>query len=85
MPSRRPKRRSVSREEPMPLPEESAWELAGRLFARGSNLCSRMHRRELRERIQAALARLGERDREVLNLRHLDQLASRAQFQSARR
>jgi RNA polymerase sigma-70 factor (ECF subfamily) len=69
------KRRSVSRE--LPLPEESAWELAGRLFARGSNPSSRLRRRELRERIQAALARLGERDREVLILRHLEQLAVR--------
>jgi RNA polymerase sigma-70 factor (ECF subfamily) len=69
------KRRSVSRE--LPLPEESAWELAGRLFARGSNPSARLRRRELRERIQAALARLGERDREVLILRHLEQLAVR--------
>src|SRR5262249_17504493 len=63
------RRRSVSRERPLPLPEESAWELADRLFARGSTPSAGLRRRELRDRIQAALARLSERDREVLILR----------------
>jgi RNA polymerase sigma-70 factor, ECF subfamily len=71
------RRRSVSREERLPLPEESAWELARRLFARGSTPSARLRRSESRERIQAALARLSERDRELLILRHLEQMSVR--------
>ena len=71
------RRRSVSRERPLPLPNESAWELAGRLFARESNPSSHLRRGELRERIRTGLARLRERDREILILRHLEQLSVR--------
>lgn len=67
-------RRSVEREEPAPLPDHSALELADRLFARHSNPSARLQRRERRERVHAALAALSERDREVLVLRHLEQL-----------
>jgi RNA polymerase sigma-70 factor (ECF subfamily) len=35
-----------------------------------------MQREELRQRVQAALARLGPRDREVVILRHLEQLST---------
>ena len=72
----RARRRSVTREEgPLPsLPEESAWDLASRLFAQGSSPSARMQREEVRARVRDALAGLPERDREVLVLRYLEQL-----------
>jgi RNA polymerase sigma-70 factor (ECF subfamily) len=69
------RRRSVAREEPAALPDESAVELARRLFARGSSPSAGLNRAELRDRVQAALLRLPERDREVLVLRHIEQLS----------
>jgi len=73
------RRRSVRREEPLPLPlpDESAVELAGRLLWRGSNPSARLHRRERSERLRRALAQLGERDRDLLVLRHLEELSIR--------
>jgi RNA polymerase sigma-70 factor (ECF subfamily) len=73
------RKRSVTREERwMPcLPDESALELAARLVARGSSPSARLCRHELRDRVQAALARLAPHDREVLVLRHLEQLSTR--------
>jgi RNA polymerase sigma-70 factor (ECF subfamily) len=71
-------RRSATREEqqiPI-LPEESALELAGRLVAPGTSPSNRVLREELRGRVQAALARLAEPDREVLVLRFLEQLST---------
>jgi RNA polymerase sigma-70 factor (ECF subfamily) len=70
-------KRSVRREEPWPsnLPDESAVELAGRLVARDSSPSQRLLREELLERMRRALLRLPERDREVLVLRHLEQLS----------
>jgi RNA polymerase sigma-70 factor (ECF subfamily) len=70
----RARHRSVTREEPLPLPEESALALAERLFARGSGPGSRLRRQERRQQVQRALAALKEADREVLVLRHLEQL-----------
>ena len=68
-------RRSVTREEPLSaLPDESAWELADRLFAGGSAPSARLRQEEIRARVQAALVRLPERDREVLVMRHLERL-----------
>ncbi len=71
-------KRSVCREEhgAPPLPDESALDLAGRLLARGSSPSARLRREELRDRVRAALAQLPERDREVLVLRHLEQLST---------
>jgi RNA polymerase sigma-70 factor (ECF subfamily) len=66
-------RRSVTREA-MALPDESAWELVCRLFAPGSSPSARAEREETCRRVQEALARLPERDREVLILRHLERL-----------
>jgi RNA polymerase sigma-70 factor (ECF subfamily) len=68
-------KRSVRREEPPPLPDESALELAGRLFARGSSPSARLGRKEAGERLRAALTLLDERDREVLVLRYLEDLS----------
>jgi RNA polymerase sigma-70 factor (ECF subfamily) len=72
-------KRSVSREEAsgLPLPDESALDLACRLLARQSSPSRQAVRAELCGRVQAALTELGERDREVLVLRHLEQLAIR--------
>jgi RNA polymerase sigma-70 factor (ECF subfamily) len=71
-------KRSVRREEHRPpaLPDESALDLANRLLARGSSPSARLRREELRGLMQAALAQLAEHDREVLVLRHLEQLST---------
>jgi RNA polymerase sigma-70 factor (ECF subfamily) len=73
------RRRSVNREEPLaPVwPDESALRLAERLASGRSGPSGQLLRDELRERVQAALNQLGERDREVLVLRHLEQLSTR--------
>src|SRR5262245_54002338 len=72
-------KRGVTREErPLPpLPDESAAALARCLFARGSSPSAGLHRREVTGRVQAALLQLSERDRELLVLRHLEQLPTR--------
>ena len=72
-------RRSVRREAArrIPLPDESAVELADRLVASGTSPSVRMEKEELRSRVRAALDRLSESDREVLVLRHLEQLSTR--------
>jgi RNA polymerase sigma-70 factor (ECF subfamily) len=70
-------KRSVRREERWApaLPDDSILELATRLLARGSSPSARMRRAELRDRVRFALGQLSENDREVLVLRHLEQLA----------
>jgi RNA polymerase sigma-70 factor (ECF subfamily) len=72
-------KRSVVREERSlpPLPDESAAVLAHRLFARGSSPSARLRKREVAARVQAALLQLSERDRELLVLRHLEQMPTR--------
>ena len=72
----RAKRRSVTREEDvdLPLAEESGAQLAERFAARGSSPSGRLVRAETRQRVQAALERLAADDREVLVMRHLEQL-----------
>jgi RNA polymerase sigma-70 factor (ECF subfamily) len=69
--------RSVLREEPsiLNLPDESAAELANRLVTSATSPSQQAIRREVRERVRKALAALSERDREVLILRHLEQLS----------
>jgi RNA polymerase sigma-70 factor (ECF subfamily) len=73
------RKRSITREERWApdLPDESALELAGRLLARGSSPSARLRRQEICGRVQTALAQLAEHDREVLVLRHLEQLSTR--------
>jgi RNA polymerase sigma-70 factor (ECF subfamily) len=72
------RKRSITREERRApaLPEESALKLAGRLLARGSSPSARLRREEACGRVQAALAQLADHDREVLVLRHLEQLST---------
>jgi RNA polymerase sigma-70 factor, ECF subfamily len=66
----------VTREEPpADLSDASALQLADRLLARGSSPSDRLLRREQAARVKTALARLAEHDREVLVLRHLEQLS----------
>jgi len=50
-------------------------ELADRLAASASSPSQRLVRREARERVRAALGQLAPADREVLELRHLEQLS----------
>jgi RNA polymerase sigma-70 factor (ECF subfamily) len=71
-------KRSVRREERQgpPLPNSSAQELADRLVAHGSTPSARLKRLELRTRVKLALSQLSEGDREVLVLRHLEQLST---------
>jgi RNA polymerase sigma-70 factor (ECF subfamily) len=72
----RSKKRSVRREESrLPLlPDDSVQGLA-RLASMGSSPSRALQRRDLQERMRSALERLAERDREVLLLRHFEQLA----------
>jgi RNA polymerase sigma-70 factor, ECF subfamily len=69
-------KRSVTRESPAPLPDESALQLAGLLLAPGPSPSERAQRQELCARVRAALGRLPERDREVLVLRYLEQMST---------
>ncbi len=67
-------RRSVFREEPLGVSGDSASQLAGRLFAGGTGPLKRLLRAELVARVRAAVERLAGGDREILLLRHLEQL-----------
>ena len=69
------RRRSILREGPdMPLPDESVRQLAHRLLASGTSPSRRLIRQEQREQVRAALAELEPRDREILVMRHLEQM-----------
>jgi RNA polymerase sigma-70 factor (ECF subfamily) len=71
-------KRSVTREEPdvLRLPDESAAKLASWLADVGSSPSARLLRSERCRRVRQALDELPERDREVLVLRHLEQLST---------
>jgi RNA polymerase sigma-70 factor (ECF subfamily) len=69
--------RTVAREERPPLPGASAVALADRLLAAsGDRPGADLSRAERQARVQAALDRLPDRDREVLVLRHLEDLST---------
>lgn len=72
-------RRSVKREvaAPWPLPDESRTELVEQLYRSETGPLQRLAKRELFERVDDALDRLKETDREVLVLRLLEQLTVR--------
>jgi RNA polymerase sigma-70 factor (ECF subfamily) len=75
----RAEKRSVIREESR-SPEvayESQFELADRLLEAGGTPLAAVLRDELRRRVHEVLGRLPELDREVLVLRHLEQLTTR--------
>src|SRR5205814_1625665 len=66
-------RRSVAREEA--LPEQSSLLLARPLLARGPSPSQQVQDREQAERVSRAVARLSEADREILLLRHAEDLS----------
>jgi RNA polymerase sigma-70 factor, ECF subfamily len=68
-------KRSVRREEPG-LSDASSVELVRRIAASGTDPLGHLIRDELRARSRAALDRLGANDREILVLRHLEELTS---------
>jgi RNA polymerase sigma-70 factor (ECF subfamily) len=72
-------KRSTTREQNwhLALSEQSAVSLFDGLLASGSGPCRHLIRQELRQRVQAALERLPERDRELLVMRYLEQLSVR--------
>jgi RNA polymerase sigma-70 factor (ECF subfamily) len=70
-------RRSITRESRAPdLPDDSAAGLARRLMANDTSPSNRLLRQERRDQVMAALAGLAPRDREVLAMRHLEQLST---------
>jgi RNA polymerase sigma-70 factor (ECF subfamily) len=71
-------RRSVNREEAWQpgLSSESALRLSQRLMAPGGSPNSEFIRRELRERLEVALAKLSPNDREILVMRNLEQMTT---------
>jgi RNA polymerase sigma-70 factor (ECF subfamily) len=71
-------KRSVGREEPrdLDLPEESAVQLAQRLIAAGTSPSRRLIRDELRQRVRAALESAPPRDRQILVMRHLEEMSA---------
>ena len=71
------RRRSVENEakEGLPLPEESALQLAARLVASQTSPSEHAIRKELRSRVRKALLALAPPDREVLVLRYLEELS----------
>jgi RNA polymerase sigma-70 factor (ECF subfamily) len=71
-------KRSVRREEPdaLLLPDESVNQLAGRLVDSGASPSEHVLREELRGRVRTALTMLPHGDRQVLVLRHLEQLST---------
>jgi RNA polymerase sigma-70 factor (ECF subfamily) len=73
------RKRRVTQEGPaLPdLPDESVGDLAERLAASGTSPSQHAVREERRIQVRAALGRLGERDREVLVLRYLEQMSLR--------
>ena len=70
-------RRSTAREQPSPeYSEDSAWELGRRLVASDTSPSNRLQHRERMERVMAAMAELSASDREILVMRHLEQLSA---------
>jgi RNA polymerase sigma-70 factor (ECF subfamily) len=72
-------KRSIMREEryDLPLSDNSVQHLADRLMSSGTSPSHRVLRAELLERVRIALDRLSSRDREVLVMRHLEQMSIR--------
>ena len=70
-------KRSVTRESrPSDLPDESSLALARRLVANDTSPSNRLMREERREQMMESMAALPPRDREVLAMRHLEQLGA---------
>ncbi|HBI47055.1 MAG TPA: RNA polymerase factor sigma-70 [Planctomycetales bacterium] len=72
-------RRSLDREQPLAparLGDESSFELAGQLLDNELTPASEAVRRELQRRLETAIAALPDADREVILLRHGEQLSN---------
>jgi RNA polymerase sigma-70 factor, ECF subfamily len=76
---RQAQRRSLDREQPIVpalLADHSSYELAGQLLDPELTPASEAMRREMQRRLDAAIAELDEDDREIILLRHREQLAN---------
>jgi len=69
-------KRTVSQEAPLQLSEASAMQLAQRLASSKTGPTKHLLRRELRARVRSLLAKLADGDREVLVLKHLEELSN---------
>ena len=72
-------KRGVNREQPLARPgwaEQSSLDLAGQLFDQELTPASAAIRQELEKRLQEALTKLDEDDREMILMRHYEQLAN---------
>ncbi len=72
-------KRTARREEQrlLALPDDSAQQLAQCLAASGTSPSNHLLKKEMHDRVRAALAQLAESDREILVLRYLEQLSIR--------
>jgi RNA polymerase sigma-70 factor (ECF subfamily) len=76
---RQAQRRSLDREQPLApaaLADHSSFELAGQLLDQEPTPASAAVRRELQARMQDAIAALEDDDREVILMRHAEQLSN---------
>jgi RNA polymerase sigma-70 factor (ECF subfamily) len=76
---RQAQRRSLDREQPIVpavLADHSSYELAGQLIDPELTPASEAIRRELQRRLDAAIVELDEDDREIILLRHREQLSN---------
>ena len=69
-------KRTVRQEVSLELSEASAMQLAQRLVSSKTGPSKHLLRKELRARVRALLARLADGDREVLVLKHLEELSN---------
>ena len=67
-------RRSVERN--VPLPERSSVQLAQQMFAREPHPADQIDRRDLARRVRDAVAKLPDRDREILLMRNFEELST---------
>jgi RNA polymerase sigma-70 factor (ECF subfamily) len=68
------RRRSILREDPLPLSDESELKLAEQLAA-GSAASDRLLRSEIRQRVRQAIGQLRPADHEIIVLKHLEELS----------
>ncbi len=68
-------KRDVTREQSLELSGESAMRLADQLAASETGVVKRLVRKEARDRVQSALQALGELDREIVLLRHIEAMS----------
>ncbi len=66
--------RTTRREEP--LPSQSSLALAHRLFAGGTSPSAALSKKQLRGKIQKAVEKLGPKDREVILMRHFEEMSN---------